>query len=93
MDYDGWGKFSDTCENYVFTEASSRECFNSTFYSFLDEQNIIRSKIKVPSLVIINTVLTSKYVDAFVVEGTEACVPSLAITADGSRYATGACLG
>jgi hypothetical protein len=91
--YDGWKKLSDVCEEYVFNKESSLRCFNSNILLKFEEQDIIQSEIKVPSLQMYNTVLTSKKLPAFIIISTEMCRPSFAILADGSMYSAGGCLG
>ena len=90
--YDGWQKSSDNCDEYNFNKESSLKCLNSNLPWEIEEQNIIQSEIKIPSLQFFNTVLTSKNLKAFIVEG-EGCRPSFAIISDGSMYSTGGCLG
>jgi hypothetical protein len=48
--------------------------------------------IKVPSVMLFNTVLISKKLPAFILEGKD-CQASFGITSDGSMYSSGGCLG
>ena len=90
--YDGWQKSSNNCKEFIFNKESSRKCLNSNLPSSIEVQNITESEIKIPSLQIFNTVLSSKNSQAFIIEG-EGCRPSFAIVSDGRMFSTGGCLG
>ncbi len=88
--YNGWQISPYTCKEYTFNQESSLQCFNSNLPWKVE--NIAQSEIKIPSIKIFNTVLASKNLPAFVIEG-EGCRPSFAIIPDGSMFSKGGCLG